>query len=415
MVNRLRLLTPAGALVVWGALALAVQRWASIVDGVRDGYAVDVTSYLLIAEAAPSLPDGGVVRPFAERFPVHWLVGTTSELTGLGVESVYRVASLLCVAAILVAADLALRRLRLSAWEHVLALGVLAASAYPLHYLLAAPGMVTDGVFVLGLGLTLLGFGRISLRLVVLGLVVAVVGRQTAVPVAAAAALWIVAGEAWRPARWRAAAATLLAPVAVYLIVRTVADGFAVPRSTNLEDSTVVGYFDSLGEVADHFGRIVVGIAVPAALVLGAWLRRRPPWPAGPLLLAAAVVVQPLVLGPATNGNNEPRLAGLAVPALAVAAATMLRGAGLSRPETLLAAFAIALAGLHPRYTWPPPWGSGVWAAVYVAMAVAVAVAVSGRLRRLGERARDDAGERHDVTDHDQERRRKRPGVRART
>jgi hypothetical protein len=387
MVDRLPRLTPAGALVLWSTLALVVQRWASIADGVRDGYAVDVTSYLVIAEAAPSLPEGGIVRPFAERFPVHWLIGTASDVTGLGLESVYRLASVACVGAILAVTHLAIRAQRLPAREHALALGVLAASAYPLHYLLAAPGMVTDGILVLGLALTLLGFARTSLRLVAVGLVIAVLGRQTAVPVAAAAALWIVAAAAWRPVRWRAAAAAVLAPAAVYLIVRIVADGFAVPRSSDLEQSTVVGYLDSVGETADHLGRILVGIAVPAALVLGAWWRSRGGWPAGPLLLAAAVVVQPLLLGPATNGDNEPRLAGLAAPAVAVAAAALLRGARLSHAETLVAATAIAVAGLHPRYTWPPPWGSGVWAVLYVLAAVLVALVVSGRVRARGEQA----------------------------
>jgi hypothetical protein len=387
MVDRLRRLTPAGTLVLWSALALVVQRWASIADGVRDEYAVDVTSYLVIADAAPSLPEGGIVRPFAERFPVHWLVGAASEVTDVGLESVYRIASVVCVGAILTVAHLTIGERRLSAREHALALGVLAASAYPLHYLLAAPGMLTDGVFVLGLAVTLLGFARTSLPLVAVGLVVAVLGRQTAIPVAVAAAVWIATGHDWRSARWRAAAAALLAPAAVYLIVRIVADGFAVPRSSDLEQSTVVGYLDSLGETADHLGRIVVGIAVPAALVLGAWLRSRGSWPAGPLLLAAAVVVQPLLLGPATNGDNEPRLAGLATPAVAVAAAALLRGARLSHAETLVAATAIALAGLHPRYTWPPPWGSGVWAVLYVLAAVLVALTVSGRVRAFGRHA----------------------------
>jgi hypothetical protein len=386
MVDRLRPLTPAGTLVLWSALALVVQRWASIAEGVRDGYAVDVTSYLVIADAAPSLPEGGIVRPFAERFPVHWLIGAASEVTGVGLESVYRIASVVCVGAILTVAHETIRARQLPTREHALALGALAASAYPLHYLLAAPGMVTDGVFVLGLAVTLFGFARTSLLLVAVGLVIAVVGRQTAIPVAAAAAVWIVAGHAWRSGRWRAAAAAVLAPAAVFLVVRIIADGFAIPRSSDLEQSTVVGYLDSVGETADHLGRILVGIGVPAALVLGAWLRTRGNWPAGPLLLAAAVVVQPLLLGPATNGDNEPRLAGLAAPAVAVAAAALLREARLSHAETLVAAAAIALAGLHPRYTWPPPWGSGVWAVLYVLAALVVAVAVSGRLSRLAAR-----------------------------
>lgn len=383
--------SPAGMLLAWSVAAVVVQRWASIADGIRVGYAVDVTSYLAIAEAAPSLPDDGLVlRPYAERFPAHWLVGSVSELTGLGLENVYRLASVLVVAGFLLAAHATLSRLGLDTRAHALALGALAASAYPLHYLLAAPGMVSDGVFVLGLALTLLGFVRGSFALVLVGLLVGVLGRQTGVPVVAAAAVWVAVAPAWKATRWWRAAAALLVPGLAYLLVRTIADGFAVPRVFPLEESTALGYLDSLDQVADHLGRIVLGIAVPAALVAGAWLRARGPLPRGALLLAAVIVAQPFVLGPATNGNNEPRLAGLAAPALVVAAAALLRRVCLSRVETAVIAAAILLAGLHPRYTWPPPWGSGVWAVIEVtAAAVTCALlALSGRPRRASLRAR---------------------------
>src|SRR5262249_2200821 len=98
-------------------------------------------------------------------------------------------------------------------------------------------------------------------------------------------------------------------------------------------------------------GRIAVGIVVPCALVLGAWLRTRGvvPWVA--LLLAAAVVVQPLVLGPASTGGNETRLAALSIPALAVAAGALLRGARRDRWETAGRAAAIFAGGPPHRYT----------------------------------------------------------------
>jgi hypothetical protein len=382
MADRLRLLVSRpGVLVLWGGLALAVQRWASIEDGIEEGYAVDAASYLAMAEAAPGLPDDGVVvRPFAERFPVHWLVGSMSELTSIPLEDVYWAASLLTVVGAVAATHLALEQLQLDSRAHAIALGALAASAYPLHYLLAAPGMLSDGIFVLGLALVLLGFARGSFSLVLGGLVVALLGRQTAIPVAVVAAAWLAAVPAWRVGRVGRAASALVVPAIVYLVVRTVADGFAVPRATRWDDSTLVGYLDSVNELGEHLGRIVLGIAVPAALVLGAWLRTRRALPWGPLLCAAVVVVQPLVLGPATNGNNEPRLAGLAAPALAVAAAGLLVRAGLSRAEAVVLGVAIALAGLHPRYTWPLPDSSGLWAAIEL-VAAAVVVAVLARPR----------------------------------
>ena len=97
-------------------------------------------------------------------------------------------------------------------------------------------------------------------------------------------------------------------------------------------------------------------------------------------MLAAAVVAQTLVLGPTSNGDNEPRLAGLAVPALAVAAGSLLGRTRLGRGETAVLAIAVLAGGLHHRYTHAGldrPWQ---WVALEVA-AAAVIVAVLARPR----------------------------------
>ena len=123
----------------------------------------------------------------------------------------------------------------------------------------------------------------------------------------------------------------------------------------------------------------MLGIAVPAALVARRLVRARGRAAARRRCsLAAAIVAQPFVLGPSTNGDNEPRLAGLAAAGARVAAAALLRRVRLSRAETALIAAAILLAGLHPRYTWPPPYTSAVWAAL-VAVAALVLIATTAR------------------------------------
>ena len=72
------------------------------------------------------------------------------------------------------------------------------------------------------------------------------------------------------------------------------------------------------------------------------------------------------MLGPLANASNEPRLAGLAAPAFAVAAGMLLRGAALGRAETLVCAAAIAAGGLHHRYTIAGLERNAVWATVDV-------------------------------------------------
>ena len=365
-------------LVALLALAAAVQHWYSIADGIRVQFAHDVSSYLVIAHAAPSLPTEEVLQPFAERIPVHWLVGVVSN-AGISLDVVYRVGMFACLLAIVFAVHATLTRIGLQTAEYGLAIAAFVASAYPFHYLLASPGMLSDATLVLGVSILLLGFARGTFWIVLLGLALGTAGRQTMVPAAAAAAGWAFVSPAWSHARWRAAAACVALPSGIYIALNLAARRFGFPEPGGIHDLSVLGFFTSPSPVIEHFGRVTLGVMVPAGLALGAWLRTRNPLPRGALLVAAAVAAQPLVLGPSSNGGNEPRLAGLAAPALVVAAGALLQGAHLSQRETVIAAFAIVVAGLHSRYTHSPLLRNYVWAGAEVVAALTL-VAVVGRL-----------------------------------
>jgi len=385
--------TPLTLLGIWAVIALAAQRWTSWDEAIRDRFASDMSSYETIARAAPSLPEQHVLRPYAERFPVHWLVGSLADATGIELHSLYRVAELALVALALIVVNQTLSRLRIEPSGHLLALGVLAASAYPVHYLLAASGMVSDAVFVLGLSVCLLGFVDGRFALVLAGLTLSVLGRQTGVPVAFAAALWVAHAPAWRHARWRRTALVALLPLGTWLALHFGADRFAMAQRGGLHDLSVLGYLTGPRAFLSHLGRTALPILVPCALAGGAWLRTRGDVPRGPLLLAAAVVVQPLLLGPSSAGENEPRLAALCLPALAVAAGALLRGARLRGWETAVIGVAVFAAGLHHRYTHVglnrPAWlaleiaGSAVILAVLARPVVADFTAARRSARRF--------------------------------
>jgi hypothetical protein len=367
------------ALTALLTLAAAFQRWFSLADGIRQGFAHDVSSYLVIARAAPSLPTTPLLQPFAERIPVHWLAGVVAD-AGVSFDIVYRVGMITCLLATAYAVHGVLVRLGLTTEEYALAIAALIASAYPFHYLLAAPGMLSDATLVLGTAVLILGFVRGRLWLVLLGLAVGTAGRQTMVPVALVAGAWALVAPAWRAFRWRAAAACLAVPAGIYLALNLAARSYAFREAGGWHDLSVLGFFTSTSALVEHLGRVTLGVMVPAGLALGAWLRTRNPLPRGALLVAAAVAAQPLVLGPSSNGSNEPRLAGLAAAALAVAAGALLRGADLTRRQVLVALTAIVIAGLHSRYTHGPLLRNYVWAAAEVVAAI-VLVAVIGRRR----------------------------------
>src|SRR4051812_10928825 len=170
--------------VVWAGVVLATQAWPSWSTGVRERFAGDVVAYEQIARAAPGLPSGPVSQQYAERFPVHWAVGMIADLTGVELHTVYRVIGLTLLAALVVAMALVLRRLEVGRSTRIVLIGLVVVSAYPVRLLLAAPGMLADTLFLVGLAVALWGLVAERDDVLVAGLLVAVLGRQTAVPVA---------------------------------------------------------------------------------------------------------------------------------------------------------------------------------------------------------------------------------------
>jgi hypothetical protein len=237
--------------------------------------------------------------------------------------------------------------------------------------------MLSDALFVLGVSVLLAGLVRGHAWVAVAGIALAMLGRQTALPVALAAAAWVLLVPVWHPRRRAVAAALVLVPLGLYALLHLVSSPFSQPREAGIDDLTILGSATSAHELGRHLGLVVLGIAVPVGLVVGARLRTGAPLPVGPLLVAGAIVAQPLLLGPLANRSNEPRLAGLAVPALAVAAGMLLRHAELTRTETLVCAAAIAAGGLHHRYTWVGPAPNAGWALVELAAAAVVLVVLA--------------------------------------
>src|SRR5262249_39013396 len=159
----------------------ATQAWPSWEAGIRGRFAADVVSYEQIARAAPGLPSQPLPQQHAERFPVHWTGGVISDATGAGLHLVYRVVTIALLLALIAVVVDALQRLKLDLRARAVLVGVLVASTYPVRFLLAAPGMAADALFLVGLAVVVWAFVADREEVVVAGLVVAVLGRQTAI------------------------------------------------------------------------------------------------------------------------------------------------------------------------------------------------------------------------------------------
>jgi hypothetical protein len=367
--------------VAWVGVVLATQAWPSWATGIREQFAGDVASYERIARAAPHFPQQPLQQQHAERFPIHWLVGTISDGTGIGLHNVYRAMSLLLLLLLLAAFVATLRQLELDLNVRIVLTGLVIASAYPMRYLLAAPGMLADSLFLVGFALALWALETRRDAALVAGLLIAVLGRQTAVPVAlVAAAVLLVRG------RLRPAAATALLPVLLYVGLHVAASRFTQGHVLG-SSSWFVSAFGHPRELGSHFGRVAIVLAVPLAAAAGAWYRTRIAPAATPLLLAAAVIAQPLVLSPGLVAKNEPRLAALALPALALAAALPLRAAALGTAETMLLSIAIFASSLHARYS-----DVGTTRPVWILLVVVGAAAILALLARPQAKSRVPSG-----------------------
>jgi hypothetical protein len=348
------------AAIGWLGFVLLTERWRPWGDAVRLQYATDVNEFETIARAAPHFPSVRIQTPHADRWIPEWVVGEIHNLLPLGLHEAYSLVTFVTIGVTIAAVVTTLQRLQPGRTAAVLAVGVFVASAYPMRLLLEAPGMTTDALFVCGLALAVLAFEGVQPALLTVALVVATLGRQTGVPLALVVAVAVAIDPRWRRSRHWAAPLVLLAAVVTYAVPHELSKSFADTSGRGLIGMTVGGDW-GLHAAAAHLGRCAIVLVVPAALLAVSWFRgrRAPLW--GPLAFGLCVVAQGVALAPDWS-HAEPRLVGLALPALAVAAAPGLGAARLRAGEAVAVAVGIALASLHHLYAYPAHSASA-WAA----------------------------------------------------
>ncbi len=382
---------PALALV-GGLLALvgATNRWMSFGAGFVYARANDEHAYLRIANAFPHLPEGQLPSQHAQRWPGHWLIGGIADLLGTQPELVYRWAAIALAVAILLVLAAVLMRIGASTGLALVCLAVFALNPYALRYYALAPGYLDDLVLELGVALVLLGLAVRRLPLVLGGLLLGVLGRQTMVPVALVAAPWVVLAPGWRtaprPARAARALAALGLPVGAYLAIRAVAAGFSL-REVPFSRLTILDAVSALPgtahDLANHFAHVAIVLLPIGALLLAALLRSglrgQPPLFWAALAIGLVIVAQAAALNPDPifndyGSSNEPRLTAMALAALAIALAAAQPHVS---PRLALAALAgLLLASLHQDFTIVSTGSAGATFALQAGVALALGVAV---------------------------------------
>ncbi len=327
-------------LIPIAAFFVGTTRWLSRSDGIAATGGRDVYQYELMSRVAPSLPVTEIGSAYTARFVIHWTVGTISALSGASLELTYRVACLMIMVAFALTVRLILIRLGATQWVLCLGLCLAVLNPYALRYYALVPGYLCDVVFQFGLALAILGTVSRKAAVLVVGVIVAALARQTIVVVAPILAVWLLLEGRREPRRWATwltALVTAVVPFVVLALVGQLTRRFTSHFSPRLPEDTILPLLSDLPSSAAVLVDHVLRISAPLLLVFGMLLalivlyirrRRSPPLDSYMCaIVAAAIVGQPFVIGPAFPGfaGNEPRLSALGfLPLVLCLAAALL-------------------------------------------------------------------------------------------
>jgi hypothetical protein len=351
----------------------ATTRWLSLEEAFENEKATDIETYLAIAHAAPSLPPAGsqLIFHHAQRFASPYLVGLVSWCAHLPPEHVFRAAVFVTIALIVWVAYRILRHLRVPEPYGTLCLALLILHPYTFRLYIAIPPMMDDLVFVLGLSLLVYGLLKGSLSLSMIAVLIATLGKQTALFVLPVIAIWMLVGPPWSrlsPGK-RATGLFLVTLVTLtcYFVTASVAARFSGP--------SLGVYFMLTGllrwfmhefnavRLANFLFKSIFPFLFPMAIGGALLYRARPRLPREFYLLLAVVIAvcsQPLLGGPnptitGVNVLGVTRLNLLAYVPLLAALGLMFREARLpAQPGSLMmvCGVLVAVSSLHPRYTY---------------------------------------------------------------
>ncbi|HZO61716.1 MAG TPA: hypothetical protein VFB35_01915 [Gaiellaceae bacterium] len=381
----------------------ATTHWYSWQRTIDLLFGSDVVEYERVAHAAPGFTDQPLPSQHADRFVPHYLVGLVSDALQVGDRTLYYVFAFALLGVIVLLVDRLIAPLGLGRLEYAVALGALIANPYLFRFLAICPGRLADSVFIVGGLVALLGLLRANPWLLIGGLAAATLGRSEAVfPLAALAPFGVLLSGGWaaspRPVRIRIAAGALVAPLALYGLIRLVDHTFSVRDHPGFFALTIFGTVRDLpgsgGRFGLHLARILVGIAGAVAVLVGALVARRfgrydrlpfAFW-AG-LAGGLAVSGEAFLLNPAWIKGSEPLLSALGAALFTVAAAAALGSLGrdgrrLALTAGLAALGALVVTSLNHRYSSISPVSTRTQFAVLTAVAatvVAAAVAFGSR------------------------------------
>lgn len=284
--------------------------------------------YEQIARAAPGLPLAGMSFHHAQRMAPHYAVGVISSTSGLSLELVYRAASAFLGLLALFFLSHALKTLGVGdeAWRICIAVFLL--NPYLFRYYTVVPGMIQDQLFIAAATGLVWALASGSLAGAAVAIAVAALGRQTALMILPATAVWMFAGERWQEKQigYRVASIVfiLVTAMGIYLGTQKFVASFSEPSRNLQHVFGIFEWFQWAEASASGFFELVLRLFMPYVLVgslsviaLIVALQRkiadhlRAPELAACVLGMVGVSAQPFLAGPVITGQNASRLSAL--------------------------------------------------------------------------------------------------------
>lgn len=362
----IRLILPVILLII-GFLYLTRYQ-LSFVDAIDWVHATDVYSYLVISSSAPNFPAENIPFHFSQRWIPHYLVGYLASFFGIDLEVTYSLVNIVFIIFMLrlmwgivfqVAPDKAI--------GGVIFL-FLALSVFSFRLYVFVPGLFADLVYVLGLLIAINGCILKRFGFIVLGMLVATIGKQLSLLVLPGFALYVFVVWGHVVGRTKSFLMGVLLSLVVVgfylLLVHTSAD-FALPNSitANVLFSFIPWLLSerfTFYLLTEHLLRvflpllpfILVWTLAPGPLIYK--LRALVP---GEMIAWLLIILGPIAYaflpGPEVQMGNQSRYVGSAMTPMAIFVLKTLPNIKLKLRliDYLVIALALILLSYHHRYT----------------------------------------------------------------
>jgi hypothetical protein len=351
----------------------------------------DSKSYVETAEAFPHLPTVNMPHQHAQRLIGPWIVGGIIKISPLSFYWTFELVTFLLLFGILYVNWRTCELLNVDKQTKLIVASLLAFNPYFSRFYFAIPTYIGDLLFLLGMSIVVQALLFLRLRILLIGLFIAAVGRQTAILLLPAVCFWVIFHKDWK--KFGVHFRGTIAVLSVFIVfgIYFVTDWLAYkinPVSINAEH--VLGLFHWLVDVfqgkdpgfSQHWVPLVptvisanvgpfagflayllrgfLSLVIPLGMIFavtgwGGFIKGRSLEYSILLFMSLTILSQPILAGPSLTGHPVVRLGMFCLPALVVAFALLTKEAKFKiRWNTKALALVVAvlfISSFHHRYS----------------------------------------------------------------